>query len=153
MQKILLDKICLNEYGFSKEFCHQLGDKGMRRRNEFLSGNNTLIQNEAAQFGVYASVIDHLIPVIVAIFLGAWSDRFGRKFLLYIFFFFAIIDACEKFKRIQLQGLELFLYRWRFTEFLFHGMAKRIPTVDIKSSSSTLRRTYCYENRNNFICQ
>ena len=112
MQKILLDKICLNEYGFSPEFCHQLGDKGMRRRNEFLSGNNTLIQNEAAQFGVYASVIDHLIPVIVAIFLGAWSDRFGRKFLLYIFFFFAIIDACEKVKRIQLQGLELFLYRW-----------------------------------------
>jgi len=93
-KQLIIDKICLNEYGFSPEFCHQLGDKGMRRRNEFLSGNNTLIQNEAAQFGVYASVIDHLIPVIVAIFLGAWSDRFGRKFLLYIFFFFAIIDAC-----------------------------------------------------------
>ena len=32
--------------------------------------------------------MDHLFPIICSFFLGSWSDTFGRKLLLYIFFFF-----------------------------------------------------------------
>ena len=37
---------------------------------------------------MYESIVDHLFPIICSFFLGSWSDTFGRKLLLYIFFFF-----------------------------------------------------------------
>jgi hypothetical protein len=32
--------------------------------------------------------VDHLFPIICSFFLGSWSDTFGRKLLLYIYFVF-----------------------------------------------------------------
>jgi hypothetical protein len=37
---------------------------------------------------VYESIVDHLFPIICSFFMGSWSDTFGRKLLLYIYFAF-----------------------------------------------------------------
>ncbi len=37
---------------------------------------------------VYESIVDHLFPIICSFFMGSWSDTFGRKLLLYIYFIF-----------------------------------------------------------------
>jgi hypothetical protein len=44
--------------------------------------------NNCWQLQVYESIVDHLFPIICSFFLGSWSDTFGRKLLLYIYFVF-----------------------------------------------------------------
>ena len=48
-----------------------------------------------AQFSVYESIVDHLIPILFSFFLGSWSDNFGRKYLLYLFFFFCLVNTSK----------------------------------------------------------
>ena len=43
-------------------------------------------QDAVAQFGVYESIVDHLFPIVASFFFGSWSDTFGRKWLLYLYF-------------------------------------------------------------------
>ena len=38
--------------------------------------------------------MDRLFPILCSFFLGSWSDTFGRKWLLYIYFFFRIVESC-----------------------------------------------------------
>jgi hypothetical protein len=54
-----------------------------------------LLMNNCCQLlQVYESIVDHLFPIICSFFLGSWSDTFGRKLLLYIYFVFReITDA------------------------------------------------------------
>ena len=59
------------------------------------SAANTDVQNEVAQFKVYESIVDHVFPVVCSFFLGSWSDNFGRKYLLYLFFFFCLVNTSE----------------------------------------------------------
>ena len=35
---------------------------------------------------VYESIVDHLFPIVASFFFGSWSDTFGRKWLLYLYF-------------------------------------------------------------------
>ena len=36
-----------------------------------------------AHFNVIKSVVDHTIPILLSFYLGAWSDHFGRKPLIF----------------------------------------------------------------------
>ena len=81
-----LDKSCLNDFGYSEEFCENLLDH---------DAENTEVQNAVAQFSVYESIVDHLIPILFSFFLGSWSDNFGRKYLLYLFFFFCLVNTSK----------------------------------------------------------
>ena len=81
--QLLLDKTCLNDFGFDQEICDDL---------VHWKENNTVVQNEVAQYEVYESIVDHLFPVIFSFFLGSWSDSFGRKWLLYLYFVICIIQ-------------------------------------------------------------
>ena len=82
----VLDKSCLNDFGYSEEFCENLLDH---------DAENTEVQNAVAQFSVYESIVDHLIPILFSFFLGSWSDNFGRKYLLYLFFFFCLVNTSK----------------------------------------------------------
>ena len=79
-----LDKTCLNDFDFGEEICDNLLD---------YDSNNTVVQNEVAQFAVWESIVDHLFPIICSLFLGSWSDNFGRKYLLYLYFFFCMVQT------------------------------------------------------------
>ena len=82
--QLLLDKTCLNDFDFGEEICNDLVNH---------KENNTVVQNEVAQYQVYESIVDHLFPVIFSFFLGSWSDSFGRKWLLYLYFVICIIQT------------------------------------------------------------
>ena len=90
--QLILDKTCLNDYGFAPDICDDL---------QHHDANNTVVQvfqkvdpfmsilspqNAVAQFGVYESIVDHLFPIVASFFFGSWSDTFGRKWLLYLYF-------------------------------------------------------------------
>eukprot|EP00090_Calanus_glacialis_P009730 TRINITY_DN18129_c0_g1_i1.p1 TRINITY_DN18129_c0_g1~~TRINITY_DN18129_c0_g1_i1.p1 ORF type:complete len:508 (-),score=86.66 TRINITY_DN18129_c0_g1_i1:102-1625(-) len=81
--QLILDKTCMNDFDFGQEICDNLVD---------WKENNTLVQNEVAQFKVYESIVDHIFPIICSFFLGSWSDSFGRKWLLYLYFLICLIQ-------------------------------------------------------------
>jgi len=81
--QLLLDKTCINDFDFGEEVCNDLVN---------WKENNTVVQNEVAQYQVYESIVDHLFPIICSFFLGSWSDSFGRKWLLYLYFLICIIQ-------------------------------------------------------------
>jgi len=82
--QLLMDKTCLNDFGFGESVCGNL---------THFPANNTVVQNEVAQFSVYESIVNHVFPIICSFFLGSWSDTFGRKWLLYVYFFFRLIES------------------------------------------------------------
>ena len=84
--QLKIDKACLNDFNHTEEFCENLLDH---------EAENTEVQNEVAQFAVYESIVDHLFPIIGSMFLGSWSDNFGRKYLLYIYFLFCMVQTGE----------------------------------------------------------
>jgi len=82
--QLIIDKACLNDFHLGDEICENLLDH---------DENNTNVQNEVAQYAVYESIVDHVFPVFCSLFLGSWSDNFGRKYLLYIFYVFCMIQT------------------------------------------------------------
>jgi len=82
--QLILDKTCLNDYGFAPDICDDL---------QHHDANNTVVQNAVAQFGVYESIVDHLFPIIASFFFGSWSDTFGRKWLLYLYFLIRLVEG------------------------------------------------------------
>ena len=84
--QLILDKTCLNDFGFPEDVCLNLS-------NGSFPDNNTVVQNTVAQFNVYESIVDHLFPIICSFFLGSWSDNFGRKWLLYFYFLIRMVEG------------------------------------------------------------
>merc|ERR1712212_222941 len=82
--QLILDKTCLNDYGFAPDICDDL---------QHHDANNTVVQNAVAQFGVYESIVDHLFPIVASFFFGSWSDTFGRKWLLYLHFLIRLVEG------------------------------------------------------------
>ena len=84
--QLIIDKTCINDFTFGDDVCNNLLEDAN-------SVANTDVQNEVAQFKVYESIVDHVFPVICSFFLGSWSDTFGRKWLLYAYFFFCMVHT------------------------------------------------------------
>ena len=68
-------KSCTNDFDFPNGTCDDL----IHHKE-----NNTAVQNEVAQFNVYVTIITHVFPFITAFYFGSWSDKFGRKWIMYI---------------------------------------------------------------------
>ena len=47
---------------------------------------------KVAQFNVYYTAATSLFPALMAFYLGAWADIFGRKRIIYIYSFANLID-------------------------------------------------------------
>ncbi|XP_059091356.1 proton-coupled folate transporter-like [Tigriopus californicus] len=76
--QLILYKTCLvPEFELSEEFCQQIN------QNANTTEYQDLIEPAVAQFNVIKDVVAHAVPIFLAFYLGAWSDHFGRKPLLY----------------------------------------------------------------------
>lgn len=74
-QSFFVHKACSIDHGLSADIC------------EKLTSNETLmkeVQITVSTFHQWNSIAGHLFPLMIALFLGAWSDRYGRKFPLLI---------------------------------------------------------------------
>ncbi|KAJ9575642.1 hypothetical protein L9F63_007503 [Diploptera punctata] len=74
-QAFYVDKACRANLNYNDSICLNLTDKS----NE---GYNKKVQIVASDFHQYNNIATHAIPLVLALFLGAWSDRRGRKLLL-----------------------------------------------------------------------
>ncbi|KAI8126266.1 Solute carrier family 46 member 3 [Lucilia cuprina] len=70
-----LQKACRVNNNFSDEICEHIKDSENAEYKK-------LVQITTAQFYQWESIAAHVFPIILALFLGSFSDRRGRKFPL-----------------------------------------------------------------------
>ncbi|XP_047097176.1 proton-coupled folate transporter-like isoform X1 [Schistocerca piceifrons] len=70
-QKLLLDRVCQKELGLSQDHCMSLNDT-----------EKNMIQPQVANLLTAKALLENLVPAIMTVFIGPWSDRGGRLPLL-----------------------------------------------------------------------
>lgn len=78
-----LQKACRVNNNFSDEICEHIKDSENAEYKK-------LVQITTARFYQWESIAAHVFPIILALFLGSFSDRRGRKFPL-------LMGLCGKF--------------------------------------------------------
>lgn len=69
----ILKSTCLYTFEFSELVCSQLDDKNATHSVE------EVIQPYVANILMTISIIQSIVPTVMCLFLGPWSDRYGRK--------------------------------------------------------------------------
>jgi len=80
--QMIQDKICIQKYNLSREFCHDLP--------EFKDVTNpdyhykSLILKDATQFTLYTTIAATVPSIFWSLFFGSWSDKYvhAKKILL-----------------------------------------------------------------------
>ncbi|CAF4755522.1 unnamed protein product [Pieris macdunnoughi] len=70
-----LDKACRVNFAFGDEICNALVKKNSNNFSEYERQVQTLISS----IDIWRSVINTALPCIIIMFLGAWSDRTGKR--------------------------------------------------------------------------
>ncbi|XP_072940899.1 lysosomal proton-coupled steroid conjugate and bile acid symporter SLC46A3-like [Epargyreus clarus] len=70
-----LDKACRVNLGFPYEICDAL----IRKNNKNYTSYEKEVQKLIASIDIWKSVIHTALPCIIIMFLGAWSDRTGKR--------------------------------------------------------------------------
>ncbi|CAH1180344.1 unnamed protein product [Phaedon cochleariae] len=76
-QSFYVYKACTVNHGYNKTICDNINDKQYANFTK-------QVQTTTATFHLWNSVAGHFFPIILALFMGAWSDRRGRKLPLLI---------------------------------------------------------------------
>ncbi|XP_050597659.1 thymic stromal cotransporter homolog [Bombus affinis] len=74
-QAFFVYKACRVDHGYSEEICANLKDNATI---------NTKVQVTVSSFHQWNNIAGHVVPIILALFFGNWSDRRGRKLPLII---------------------------------------------------------------------
>lgn len=69
-------RVCRSELNEDEEVCRRL-----ERKEDGLNSKDleTQVQPFVASFNSYKVMIESLIPAVMSLFVGAWSDKHGRK--------------------------------------------------------------------------
>ncbi|XP_043523440.1 proton-coupled folate transporter isoform X1 [Frieseomelitta varia] len=74
-QAFFVYKACRVDHGYSEEICSNLTDNETIKRE---------VQVTVSNFHQWNNIAGHVVPIILALFFGNWSDRRGRKLPLII---------------------------------------------------------------------
>ncbi|XP_071526054.1 probable peptidoglycan muropeptide transporter SLC46 isoform X2 [Panulirus ornatus] len=75
VENLQMDKICLVNLNLTSEMCANLSH---------YPEENIKMQQAFSMFGMYNGIIMAFLPLFFILFMGAWSDKYGRKVPLYI---------------------------------------------------------------------
>ncbi|XP_042883336.1 proton-coupled folate transporter-like [Penaeus japonicus] len=75
MEVVQMEKICSTNLGFSHEVCSNISAH---------TEENLQVQKQFSIFAFYNSIFFSVFPLIFVLFMGAWSDKYGRKIPLLI---------------------------------------------------------------------
>ncbi|XP_076042102.1 uncharacterized protein LOC143026001 [Oratosquilla oratoria] len=75
VENLQMEKICTVKFGFSEDMCHNI---------TAYEKENLMVQQEFSVFGMYNGIIMAFLPLFFILFMGAWSDKYGRKVPLVI---------------------------------------------------------------------
>lgn len=73
--EFFVQKACRVDHGFPDDMCLNI-------RNETYKEQNKLVQATVSEFHQWNDIAGHVVPIILALFMGSWSDRRGRKWPL-----------------------------------------------------------------------
>uniref|UniRef100_A0A182N878 Major facilitator superfamily (MFS) profile domain-containing protein n=1 Tax=Anopheles dirus TaxID=7168 RepID=A0A182N878_9DIPT len=77
---VLADQIiyqsCVVTLGYDRALCAQLGTKS---NSTDVAQLETIVQPYAAKIAMVNTILMSVLPAICALFMGPWSDKFGRK--------------------------------------------------------------------------
>lgn len=74
VENLQMDKICLVNLNLTAEVCGNLSN---------YPEENIAMQQYFSVFGMYNGIIMAFLPLFFILFMGAWSDKYGRKVPLY----------------------------------------------------------------------
>lgn len=83
-ESFFIFKACSVNLGYPVDICHNISDKAYKNYSD-------AVQVEVSIFHQYQNIAYFGIPVLFAFFLGAWSDRVGRKIPLLLGLFGALV--------------------------------------------------------------
>lgn len=89
-QALYIEKACIANHGYSKEICDNLDLNDTIKKEvqvRLYNIDKTLVNNAycyhvqvtVSNFHQWNNIASHVVPMILALFLGAWSDKRGRK--------------------------------------------------------------------------
>lgn len=100
-ESFFIFKACSVNLGYPVDICHNISDKAYKNYSD-------RVQIEVSVFHQYQNIAAFAIPVILAFFLGAWSDRVGRKIPLllgllgsFIYSIMIIVNALNDSWRLE----------------------------------------------------
>ncbi|XP_025075002.1 proton-coupled folate transporter isoform X1 [Pogonomyrmex barbatus] len=92
-QDFFKHKACRVDHGYSEQVCMSLNDNNN-------TDIKTKVQMTVSEFQQWNDIAGHLVPIILAMFYGNWSDRHGRKLPLvlgltgkFIYSFMIVINS------------------------------------------------------------
>ena len=68
-QNLIIAKVC-KDLGYSQEICEDINNH---------DAEDDAVQTRASQINMYMSILGSLPCMLVALFIGPWSDKNGRK--------------------------------------------------------------------------
>uniref|UniRef100_A0A1L8DEH4 Putative transporter add1 major facilitator superfamily n=1 Tax=Nyssomyia neivai TaxID=330878 RepID=A0A1L8DEH4_9DIPT len=83
LTNLIVSQTCTNLLGFNESDCRQLGTAN---ESEYIQSLEQQVQPYTAKIIMVRSLMEQILPAICSLFLGPWSDKFGRKPLLYASF-------------------------------------------------------------------
>ncbi|XP_066986954.1 probable peptidoglycan muropeptide transporter SLC46 [Macrobrachium rosenbergii] len=70
VENLQMDKICTVNLNFTEEVCNDISQ---------YQEENLMVQRSFSVFGMYNGIIMAFLPLFFILFMGAWSDKYGRK--------------------------------------------------------------------------
>ncbi|XP_011182949.2 tetracycline resistance protein, class C [Zeugodacus cucurbitae] len=80
LQNQELYQTCVVVYGYDEELCEPM--LGVIAKNETSRDIETKVQPYVAKIIMTSSVISSVLPAFLSLFIGPWSDKFGRRPIL-----------------------------------------------------------------------
>lgn len=108
-QQLMIDKACNNELKYSSEVCSHLNNEEYK-----LQKND--VQKMANNYHMGTTIVGTLPAVILSIFIGPWSDKYGRKYPLIV----ALVG-------FLLDGIGVIIVTARFELPLYFNLLIHIP--------------------------
>ncbi|XP_013134333.1 PREDICTED: solute carrier family 46 member 3-like [Papilio polytes] len=89
-QNLSLEKACRVNLNYTSEICDSLRAQNMESQNEYERETQKLIASAMA----WKTYLSATIPCVIALFVGSWSDRTGRRKVFIIYPLFGQILVC-----------------------------------------------------------
>lgn len=95
-QNQIIYQTCTDIFKFNKTECVKLGTQNATNETEIIE---KLVQPYAAKFFMARTIVESLLPALASLFIGPWSDKFGRKPVIVSTFvgeYFISFTECKK---------------------------------------------------------
>ena len=116
-QNLIIAKVC-KDLGYSPEICDDINNH---------DAEDDAVQTRASQINMYMSILGSLPCMLVALFIGPWSDKNGRKPVM-------IIPMIGVAQYRVLSVLNCFIFRIHSVhtvlaaKYLLHGLASKLSS-------------------------